>query len=208
MEKYYENPKETAETMDSDGWLHSGDIGKWLPNGTLRIIDRMKNFFKLSQGEYISSEKVENVYISCHMIDNIFIYGDGLRSFLVAVVDLNERAVESFLSKQKESESVRDWNDKSSNGDHPEWKDLRNLFNKEEGLEIKRAFLREIQFFGKSKCLNSLETIKNVYSSEEPFSIENDMLTPTLKLKRHVIGRHFSNAIESMYQQGPIAVAN
>ena len=84
------------------GWIHSGDIGKWLPNGTLKIIDRKKNFFKLAQGEYISSEKVENVFITHHLIDNIYIYGDGLKSYLVAIVDFNETAVRKFLETKRE----------------------------------------------------------------------------------------------------------
>lgn len=59
---YFKNKELTEETKDSEGWLHTGDVGLIGPGNALKIIDRIKNIFKLSQGEYIVTEKLERVY--------------------------------------------------------------------------------------------------------------------------------------------------
>ena len=76
---YYKDPEKTKETIDSDGWLHSGDIGQIDPEtGALKLIDRQKNIFKLANGEYIASEKIENIYHRAKGVEEIFVYGDSL----------------------------------------------------------------------------------------------------------------------------------
>lgn len=72
--------------MDEEGWFHTGDIGELQPNFALRIIDRKKNIFKLSQGEYIAPEKLEQAYLKSPYIFQIFVYGDSLHDVLVAVI--------------------------------------------------------------------------------------------------------------------------
>lgn len=75
---YFREPEKTAETLDERGWVHTGDIGMILPSGAIKIIDRKKNLFKLSQGEYIAPEKLENAYAEIDIIKQVFIYGDSL----------------------------------------------------------------------------------------------------------------------------------
>ncbi|XP_053952809.1 long-chain-fatty-acid--CoA ligase 5-like [Anastrepha ludens] len=83
---YYKDPEKTAEAVDSEGWHHTGDVGMWLPNGTLRIINRRKHIFKLSQGEYIVPEKIENIYTLSQYVNQVYVYGESLKSCIIAVV--------------------------------------------------------------------------------------------------------------------------
>lgn len=83
---YYKRADKTAEAFDSAGWLKTGDVAMIYPNGSARIIDRSKNIFKLSQGEYIAPEKLENVFSLSPLIAQTFIYGDSLRSCCVAII--------------------------------------------------------------------------------------------------------------------------
>ena len=82
---YYKNEEITNETL-IDGWLMTGDVGMILPNGALRIIDRKKNIFKLSQGEYIAPDKIENIYVRARGVAEVFVHGTSLESYVVAIV--------------------------------------------------------------------------------------------------------------------------
>uniref|UniRef100_A0A671N1T3 Arachidonate--CoA ligase n=1 Tax=Sinocyclocheilus anshuiensis TaxID=1608454 RepID=A0A671N1T3_9TELE len=83
---YLKDPERTSEAIDKDSWLHTGDVGKWLPNGTLKIIDRKKHIFKLAQGEYIAPEKIENIYIHSDPVAQVFVHGDSLQACLVGIL--------------------------------------------------------------------------------------------------------------------------
>merc|ERR1712222_92729 len=93
---YYKRPDKTAECFDSEGWFQTGDVGMIYPNGSIKIIDRSKNIFKLSQGEYIAPEKLENIFVLSPFIAQSMVYGDSIKSCLVAIVVVDEIAAKKW----------------------------------------------------------------------------------------------------------------
>ena len=96
---YFRHPEQTRDTIDADGWVHTGDIGMFLPNGALKIIDRKKNIFKLAQGEYIAPDKVEGKLQQSLYIAQIFCYGDSLQANLVAIVIPDQPMLEKWAKE-------------------------------------------------------------------------------------------------------------
>ena len=100
IQGYYRRPEINAATFDAEGWYHSGDIAIWNQYGGLQIVDRKKDIFKLSQGEYISPDKVTGVYLGCPLVGNLYVYGDSYQSYLVAVVVPSEEHLRAALRER------------------------------------------------------------------------------------------------------------
>eukprot|EP00743_Colponemidia_sp_Colp-15_P005852 GILK01006290.1.p1 GENE.GILK01006290.1~~GILK01006290.1.p1 ORF type:complete len:687 (+),score=122.15 GILK01006290.1:37-2061(+) len=178
---YYRQPDKTAEALDNEGWLHTGDIGQWLDNGNLKIIDRKKNIFKLAQGEYVAAEKIENVYIQCPLVAQVFVYGDSLKAHLIAIVVPNQDTLIPWAA----SHNVE--GDFKFLCSHP---------------EVNKLLLQEMNNVGKQLKLRGFEFVKSIFLESEPFSPENGLLTPTFKLKRHDAKQKYQTQIDALYALG------
>nr|CAD7434636.1 unnamed protein product [Timema monikensis] len=178
MTGYYKDEAKTNEVLDSEGWLHTGDVGMWQPNGTLKIIDRKKHIFKLSQGEYIVPEKIENIYIRSQYVQQVFVCGESLKSCIVAIVVPDVDVIKCWASENKIPGTL------SVLCAHP---------------EVKQLIMDDMLVWGKESGLRSFEQVKDIYLHPDPFSVQNGLLTPTFKTKRPQLKQYFKPQIEDMY---------
>ncbi|EQC41427.1 hypothetical protein SDRG_01395 [Saprolegnia diclina VS20] len=183
---YFKNPTMTKEVLDEDGWLHSGDIGVWTLDGRLKIVDRKKNIFKLSQGEYVAPEKIENVIKGSVYINQSFVYGDSLHSVLIAIIVPEEAEITRLAATLNVTGTFAEL------CAHP---------------AINDAVLQDIVAVGKKGKLHGFELIKALLLHPEPFTIENNLATPTFKVKRNEVKKVFGTEIQALYAKTGDVVA-
>ena len=182
---YFKMPKQTAEAIDADGWFHTGDVGSWTDQGCLRIIDRKKNIFKLSQGEYVAAEKIEMVCARCSLVAQVFIYGDSLQSYLVAAVVPDADEVAKWAKAQGSSTTT-----------------FLELCKGEMGARLLTAVHSQMTKACVEAKLAGFEFAKQVIIDAELWSVENNMLTPTFKMKRNELKNRYKDQFDQLYAKG------
>ncbi|KAG0042525.1 hypothetical protein BGZ83_000358 [Gryganskiella cystojenkinii] len=179
---YFKDEEKTKEALDSENWLHTGDIGFVDNRGCFTIIDRKKNIFKLAQGEYVAPEKIENVLSArCNLSAQLFVHGDSLESCLVAIAVPEPETFVPFATAVLGSGAS---------------KDITVLCK---DPKVNAVFLKELEKAGKAGGLRGFEFVKRVHLTSDMFSIENGLLTPTLKVRRPQVKDHFLEQIKEMY---------
>ncbi len=173
MKGYWKRPEATRDAFDPEGWYRTGDLGSLDDQGYLKILDRKKEIFVLSTGKNVAPQSVENTLKLSPFVENACVFGDN-RNYMTALIVLEWSAIQKKLGTVSKSPL-----------DHP---DLQKLFR----AEVKRLM----------QSLPDYERIKRFALIDEPFSVDNDLLTPTLKLRRKQIEERHREQIEALYS-GP-----
>jgi long-chain acyl-CoA synthetase len=164
--EYYKNEAETKKAMTEDGWFRTGDIGEIDAMGRLKIVDRVKNVLKLAQGEYISPERIENVYLAnTNLLTQAYVHGDSTQAFLVAIFGIDPVTFAPFASgilKQTIDPS-----------------DIFAIKAAADDARVRKAVIKELEKIGKKSKFNSYEKVRACHLELEPFTIDNELLTPT-----------------------------
>ncbi|KAI5959127.1 hypothetical protein CANMA_004145 [Candida margitis] len=188
---YFKNPEETKKTIDEDGWFSTGDVAQITNEGWFIIFDRVKNFFKLAQGEYVTPEKVENLYLSSNSIlTQMYAHGNSTQSFLVGIVGVDPTNIVKFLvEKCNITKHELDTQDK-----------ILEVCNRR---EIRTRILLQLNT-NVGSGLNGFEKLANIYIEFEPLRLEREVVTPTSKLRRPIASKFFKPQIDAMYKEGSI----
>jgi len=177
MAGYHNLPEASAESLDGDGWLHTGDIGNLDERGFLRITDRKKDLFKTSGGKNVAPSAIESIFMGvCPYASALIVHGEG-RNFVSALVTLDPDAmagwaVENALSGLSYEE----------------------LVGSTEALEMVQGYIDVL-----NAKLNPWERVKKFLILSRDLSVEDGDLTPSMKLKRRVVAKKYRDELDSLY---------
>ena len=172
---YFKNPDSTKDIIDSDGWLHTGDIAEINEEGYLYITGRIKDIIVLASAEKVPPQDMETAICADTLFDQAMVLGEG-KPFLTALLVLNE-------GEWRTCAKGIDLDVKSPDS-------LKSTQAHKYVLKRLATCLKEFPGYAQ---------IRRVSLYLEPWSIENGLLTPTLKTKRAQLLKHFSNDIDEMY---------
>lgn len=176
MMGYYKNPELTREIIDSEGWLHTGDLAHINEHGQVFITGRLKSLFKTSMGKYVNPQVIEDKFTESNFFENVVVFGEG-QKFAAAIIvpDFNY---------------LKDWCKQNK----LEFKSPAEAINLK---EVKDRIGQEVQQY--NEFFGDTEKIKRYTLVADEWSIGNGILTPTLKVKRKVVEKKYQEAIQAMF---------
>ncbi len=174
---YLNQPEKTAETIDADGWLHTGDVGLVDADGYFRITDRMKDIIITAGGKNITPSELENDLKFSPYINDAVVIGDK-RPYLTVIVMIDQENVEKY----------------AQDGDVP-FSNYASLTRTPEVQALIQADLDRV-----NKKFARVEQIKKFWLLDMQLSAEDEELTPTLKLKRKLVEKKYATQVEAMYR--------
>jgi long-chain acyl-CoA synthetase len=175
MKGYWKNEEATKEMIDDEGWLHTGDVGRFV-NGRLQITDRIKHMIVNAGGKNIYPGPIEDMFKTSPWIDQLVVVGEK-KSYMAALIVPDFEALERHAKQNNISYS--------------------NMEELIENESVKNLFSKEIRSF--SKELASYEKIRDFRLISKEFTVETGELTPTLKVKRRVIEEKYGHLIEDIF---------
>lgn len=177
FKEYYRKPKETHEVIDDEGWFHTGDAG-YIKNGELFLTDRIKDLYKTSNGKYIAPQQIESKLIVDRFIDQIVVIADR-HKYVSALIVPSYTLLQEYAKQQGIA-----------------YQSLEELCNNQQVHNYLSERINTLQ-----QDLAYYEQVKRFRLLPQPFSMERNEITSTLKMRRKVIFEHYSEEIESMYQE-------
>ena len=182
---YYMMKDKTKEEFEDSGWFHTGDIGQFMSDGSLRIVDRKKNLVKLKGGEYIALEKMEMVYGNCEFVDaihgGICCYGDGDMDRPVALMQVSEPVAMKWAKT------------------HGVAGDVDTVLKSK---ELYDAVMESMQVEHKKSDLSHLEKLVGLALLASPWTPENGCLTAANKLQRRAVVQQFEKEFATVKKKG------
>ena len=176
LKGYHARAEENAHAFTSDGGLRTGDLGRIDEDGFLFITGRIKEQYKLENGKYVMPGPLEEQLALSPYVANVMLHGAG-KPYNVALVAIDTAQVRAWAGEEG----------------------LELAADLTSDLRVRRLILRELERY--SAGFRAYERPVEVVLTQSPFSVENGMLTPTLKLKRREVARKFGGALEAIYQR-------
>ncbi|MDY5968813.1 MAG: long-chain fatty acid--CoA ligase [Bacteroidales bacterium] len=178
MMGYYKDPEYTAEVIDSEGWLHTGDVGKMDGGIYLKITDRKKDIFKLSGGKYVAPQVLENKMCESEYIDQTMVVGAN-EKFAAAIITPNFNTLHYWALKHR-----------------LHYRDNAQLIQMPEVNKKYQQIVEEL-----NKGFAPHEQVKRIKLVEEEWTSQNGMLSPTMKLRRNVLIKKYESLIAEIYER-------